>query len=186
MSMALRSPAIWKRARISFLDRLLVAVHAHRVVSAAATDKMPGKRAGELQPVETVISLHTWARPHVCQFVRATVLALWLSFMTFIGHGHDRRTVISCIVQFLLSDKEIKDYGVYKPAVLFFGLVDAMYRILWSQVSFEASTAASTATGSTPPPAGAAGAASSEASWSSAMSDWIRNNDQAITEALPK
>ena len=57
MSMALRPPAGWKRARIPFLDRLLVAVHAHRVVSAAATDKMPGKRAGELQPPNAPISI---------------------------------------------------------------------------------------------------------------------------------
>ena len=90
------------------------------------------------------------------------------------------------VAYLIFSDKEIKDYGVYKPAVLFFGLVDAMYRILWSQVSFEGTSAVTAATGSTPPPAGAAGVASSEVSWSSAMSDWIRNNDQAITEALPK
>ena len=86
-----------------------------------------------------------------------------------------------------LTDKKLKDYLVYRPAILFFGLVDALYRILWSQVSFDASAASSSA-GSTPPPGAtaAASSSSSESSWSSAMSEWIRNNDQAISDALPK
>ena len=43
MSMAIRSPSVWKRDRIAMLNRLLVTAHAHKVAIPAAADKMPGR-----------------------------------------------------------------------------------------------------------------------------------------------
>ena len=43
MSLAIRSPAVWKRDKIAVLNRLLVTAHAHKCAGPNVTDRMPGK-----------------------------------------------------------------------------------------------------------------------------------------------
>ncbi|XP_013777424.1 E3 ubiquitin-protein ligase UBR4-like isoform X2 [Limulus polyphemus] len=62
-----------------------------------------------------------------------------------------------------LSDLQPKDYNVYKPALLFFGLINAFYSILWKRVSVSVGE-----------------------EWAPAVAEYIRHNDQTLLEAGDK
>ncbi|KAL4218587.1 perineurial glial growth [Mactra antiquata] len=74
--------------------------------------------------------------------------------------AHVRNTVT--IGAKTVSDKTVKDYNIYKPYLIFFGLVDALYQCLFKKVALK------------------------EDDWTRNLADYIRNNDKLMTESCDK
>jgi E3 ubiquitin-protein ligase UBR4 len=62
----------------------------------------------------------------------------------------------------VLPDKTVKEYGVYKPYLVFFGLIDGIYGYFFKNVT------------------------GSEEQWSTNLADYIRHNDEALMKASEK
>jgi len=62
-----------------------------------------------------------------------------------------------------LTDKAVKEYSVYKPYLMFFGLANCLPTILFAKCHVEP-----------------------ESNWSSALAEYIRNNDQLLQENAKK
>ncbi|XP_062622353.1 E3 ubiquitin-protein ligase UBR4-like, partial [Saccostrea cucullata] len=62
-----------------------------------------------------------------------------------------------------LADKAVKEYSVYKPCLVFFGIINAVYEKVFKKVTL-----------------------SGDNTWSSAVADYIRNNDKVVIEACDK
>ena len=65
-----------------------------------------------------------------------------------------------------LTDKSVKDYGVYKLVILFFALVDQLTENLFKNVHLASAQESET--------------------WPVTLSDWIRHNDDALLKASAK
>ncbi|CAG9856656.1 unnamed protein product [Phyllotreta striolata] len=61
-----------------------------------------------------------------------------------------------------ISDKEVKDYAVYKPHLLFFALIDGIYNYLFKNVG------------------------GSDEQWSTNLADYIRHNDETLLKSSEK
>ncbi|KAJ8940312.1 hypothetical protein NQ318_014386 [Aromia moschata] len=61
-----------------------------------------------------------------------------------------------------ISDKEVKEYSVYKPYLVFFGLVDGIYNYFFKNVS------------------------GSDEQWPNNLADYIRHNDEALMKSSEK
>ncbi|XP_052722001.1 E3 ubiquitin-protein ligase UBR4-like isoform X2 [Crassostrea angulata] len=62
-----------------------------------------------------------------------------------------------------LADKAVKEYSVYKPYLVFFGIINEVYQKVFKKVSVNGDN-----------------------SWSSAVADYIRHNDKALIEACDR
>jgi E3 ubiquitin-protein ligase UBR4 len=62
-----------------------------------------------------------------------------------------------------LSDKTVKDFAVYKPYLVFFGLANCIMTQLFAKCH-----------------------TSSDSNWTAALADYIRNNDQVLQEGARK
>ncbi|XP_008200345.2 E3 ubiquitin-protein ligase UBR4 isoform X1 [Tribolium castaneum] len=62
----------------------------------------------------------------------------------------------------ILTDRSVKDYAVYKPYLVFFGLIDGVYNYFFKNVG------------------------GSEEQWSTNLADYIRHNDEALMKASEK
>ncbi|XP_052222057.1 E3 ubiquitin-protein ligase UBR4-like isoform X2 [Dreissena polymorpha] len=61
-----------------------------------------------------------------------------------------------------VSDKTVKEYAVYKPYLVLFGLVDGMYRYIFKNVTIQ------------------------EDDWPRSLADYVRNSDKAVLESCDR
>ncbi|XP_060573171.1 E3 ubiquitin-protein ligase UBR4-like [Ruditapes philippinarum] len=74
--------------------------------------------------------------------------------------AHVRSTVT--IGSKALTDKTMKEYSVYKPYLIFFGLIDGLYQYIFKKVTIK------------------------DDDWTRSLADYIRNNDKVMIESCDK
>ena len=63
----------------------------------------------------------------------------------------------------MVEDRDVRDYEIYKPVILYFALIDQLYSQVFDKVSI-----------------------GNDSEWPAALADWIRHNDDNLLKSTSK